>query len=351
MVPESDKKCFCLKKRLVVHFLDAVTLMVVLIFQGTVLNYYLIFHNKDSSAPYFYFILDILVIVVFIGTLTSSYSYLTKREAHEERMKKVFALSPSRITQVRLPFPPSKLGTTPFSYISWTFYIIILLSKVVIIFESKELIEKLSEKDHFGPQLLKITIAAASLVFLLLVEGHNWAKRGTTRYSFVTSTCGKNGIEIFDSVSFLSILMEGLPISSGFKDVILVLSTFTFFLPALSLYKLSMLDFASEKTCLQITVVYNLLRLTLVDIPFLIVRLYLWAFFHQNASLFLMKNIFNIILVLRCLYPDLIALSNEHFHFHQERHTKEVPDGTSAFEEVVNADAEEKKLTKMNTEF
>lgn len=96
-----------------------------------------------------------------------------------------------------------------------------------------------------------------------------------------------------------------------------------------------MLDFASEKTALQITVVYNLLRLTLIDIPFLAVRLYLWMFYHQNASLFLMKNVFNIILVLRALYPDLVALSNDHFGSHNDKSVKEIVDSRGIFEEIV----------------
>lgn len=156
-LPATSKRCLCFSQRLVIHILDAATLMTVVIVQGTILNYYLVLHYKDNIVPYCYFIPDILVLLLYAGTLTSSYSYLTKREEHEQRMKKTFTLSPSRITQLKLPFPPSKLGTTPFSYISWIFYIIILLSKVVIIFESKGLVDGLSEKDHFGPNLLKVS--------------------------------------------------------------------------------------------------------------------------------------------------------------------------------------------------
>lgn len=67
----------------------------------------------------------------------------------------------------------------------------------------------------------------------------------------------------------------------------------------------SLLDFASEKACLQVTVIQNVLRLTMVDLPFLAVRMYLWIYYRENASLFLMKNVFNILLLSRTLCPDL----------------------------------------------
>ncbi|KAK7794742.1 hypothetical protein R5R35_000771 [Gryllus longicercus] len=45
----------------------------------------------------------------------------------------------------------------------------------------------------------EITIALSGVVFLLLVEGHNWAPRGSPRYLFVTLVCGKTAIEILDT--------------------------------------------------------------------------------------------------------------------------------------------------------
>lgn len=294
-------------KNPIIHIIDAAVLSGIVLVQGAVLNYYIIFHYADSVVPYIGFLTDVFCVFVFLGALTISYNYLVQCKTKEEQLRLNFPLTPSNLLR-KVPIPKSNLGFLPYSFISWLIYIIVLLTKVVIIFESSGLVENLSEKDQFGPQLLKVTIAFASLVFLLLVEGHNWAKRGTARYSYVTTICAKNGIEIFDSVAFLSILLEGTKMPSRFEDIILVVSTFTFFLPAISLYKLSLSNFASETVSLRITVLQNLLRLTLIDIPFLAVRLYLWIYYRQNASVFIMKNVFNIILVLRGLYPDLSVL-------------------------------------------
>lgn len=300
-------RCFTTAKNPIIHIIDAAVLSGIVLGQGAILNYYVIFHYAGSVVPYIGFLADVFCVFVFLGALTISYNYLAQCKTKEEALRRKFPLTPSSLLG-RMPIPKSNLGVLPYSFISWLIYIIVLLTKVVIIFESSGLVENLSEKDHFGPQLLKVTIAFASLVFLLLVEGHNWAKRGTARYSYVTTICAKNGIEIFDSVAFLSILMEGTKMPSRFKDIILLLSMITFFLPAISLYKLSLSNFASEAVSLRITVLQNLLRLTLIDTAFLVVRLYLWIYYRQHASVFIMKNVFNIILVLRGLYPDLSVL-------------------------------------------
>lgn len=86
--------------------------------------------------------------------------------------------------------------------------------------------------------LFKVALASSSFLFLLLLEGHNWKKRGTPRYSYITSVCAKTGIEIFDSVSMLAILMEGPDLSKIVRDFILALASVNFLLPAIKLYQL-----------------------------------------------------------------------------------------------------------------
>lgn len=298
-------KCNFIVRRLFVHILDGIWLMAILILQGTVLNYYIINHYKNSVTPYFLFVADFLCVATFVGTLAASYHYLKKVSG--EDCEDGFCFKP----RIRLT-PTSRLGVMPLSYASWLFYVMILVTKIAVIFESG-LIESLSAKNHFGPQLLKVTIACASFVFLLLVEGHNWTKRGTPRYSYVTSVCAKTGIEIFDSVAFLSILMEGPKnLSEPFKDVILILSAINFFLPSVKLYQLSFPDFSIHKMSLPITIIYLFLHMSCIDIPFLTIRLYLWLAYRENASMFLMKNILSILLTLRCMYPELVEFKHEY---------------------------------------
>uniref|UniRef100_A0A1B6MAP9 Uncharacterized protein n=1 Tax=Graphocephala atropunctata TaxID=36148 RepID=A0A1B6MAP9_9HEMI len=343
----NESRCLCGSRKLVIHVLDALTIIIIVGLQGGILNYYLIKYYNESIGPYFYFLADFLTMIVFVGTLTTSYNYLTKKQAIDDKLrKKANFFTPARLIQeveINLPWSHHRLGVMPFSYISWLVYVIVMLSKVVLIFESPGLIEHLSEKDKFGPNVLKLTIALASLVFLSLVEGHNWSKRGSARYSFVTSACAKNGMEMFDAVAFLAMQMEGKVKESGYKDAILALSSFTFFIPALSLFKLSLLDFASEKACLQVTVLQNVLRLTMVDLPFLAVRIFLWVYYRENASLFLMKNVFNIIIISRTLCPDLKALAEDHLGTHPLSSNHHNPPRTDSEDTVLNFEPEGKE--------
>lgn len=300
--------CHCASRRLVVHVLDATSLVLVLILQASILNYYIIQYYKSDVSPYFWFIGDFISLFIFAGTLTVSYRYLTRcKECHPCQGEKSFYLSPKRIVS---KFPTSTLGMLPLSYVSWFLYSCMLLAKVIIIFKS-EIPEQLSPEEPFGPQLLQIAIAMSGIIFLLLVEGHNWAERGSPRYSYVTSVCGKTGIEILDTVSLLSILLMASTqsfLTTTLENAVIILAAFNFFLPVLALYKLSLCDFAAHPFSLPIGVLHNFLHLCLVDVPFLCVRVYLWVYYKQHASIFIMKNVFSIILVLRGMYPDLYKL-------------------------------------------
>ena len=64
---------------------------------------------------------------------------------------------------------------------------------------------------------------------------------------------------------------------------------------------------------LPLKIVYNLLHLCLIDIPYLAVRMYLWTAYAHNASIFLMKNVFGIVFVLRGIYPDFEELIRRHY--------------------------------------
>lgn len=156
-----EPRCLCFTRRLIIHTLDAATIIFIVAIQGGILNYYLIKYYDNSIASYFYFLADFLVIIVFFGTLTTSYNYLTSKQAIEDKLKKkANFFTPGRLIQEfeeNLPLSHRRLGTMPFSYISWLFYITVLLSKVIIIFEAPGLIEHLSLKDHFGPNLLKVS--------------------------------------------------------------------------------------------------------------------------------------------------------------------------------------------------
>lgn len=70
----------------------------------------------------------------------------------------------------------------------------------------------------------QMIIGLASLVFLLLVEAHNRLELNSERYNYVTTVCSKVGVEIFDSVSLLSVLLLGDQVPPPFEHMVCVLA-------------------------------------------------------------------------------------------------------------------------------
>lgn len=154
----------------------------------------------------------------------------------------------------------------------------------------------------------QISVAASSIIFMLIVEGHNWHKKETDCYSYVSSVTKKVGIEVFDSVQMLDFIITTEQLSKPFENTVFVLIAINFLLPALSLYRLNISNFGNNVTpvCNPLRILHNLLRLLLIDVPFFVVRLHSWLF-HENLTIFIMKNLFYIILTVRELYLDLFA--------------------------------------------
>uniref|UniRef100_A0A8D8SQN0 Uncharacterized protein n=1 Tax=Cacopsylla melanoneura TaxID=428564 RepID=A0A8D8SQN0_9HEMI len=304
--PQAKSKC-CLKlskkvKFTIFHLLDSVLLLAVQIIQGAVLNHYIIAHYKQHQ--YLLYGLDLSCSAIFVIALYSSYQYISYCIDHNECPDKRYTASPKRLLS---RFPTSKLGMLPLSYLSWLIYVAILLIKLQIIF-GVDLFVILQENNSFAPQLLKIIIGLSSLVFLLLVEAHNQLEVHSERYNYVTSVCSKVGIEIFDSVSLLSVLLLGDQVPPPFEHLVFVLAGLNFLLPALSLYRLSLPDTLMSKLDdkYPLQLMHHLSRTFLIEIPFLTVRMFLWITYEEEASMFMMKNIFNILVTFRTLHPELV---------------------------------------------
>lgn len=164
---------------------------------------------------------------------------------------------------------------------------------------------------------LQITIAASSILFMLLVEGHNWNKKSSDCYSYVTTICKKVCIEVFDSVEMMDYLILSERLPNAVEHVIFMLVSLNFLLPGLSLYQLSASNFGKKITvkCILLKVLQSMIRLFLIDFPFFFVRLYLFAFYH-SFTIFMMKNLFYILLEIRELYIEVL------FHLKAARRRK-----------------------------
>lgn len=132
--------------RMIVHTFDGFFLTVILIAQETIINYYIIMRYKESVFPYFFFALDFLCVCTFVGTLFVAFNNL-KNILRQESVDG-FNLHAGRVNLM--------LGDNPLIFLSWLFYSLIFVVKIILIFNDDSFIHGLSVTDHFGPQLLKV---------------------------------------------------------------------------------------------------------------------------------------------------------------------------------------------------
>ena len=57
--------------------------------------------------------------------------------------------------------------------------------------------------------------------------------------------------------------------------------------------------------------VQHLCHLTLVNIPYLVIRVYLWSGFGSDISLFITKNVIEILWHFKDIIPDLVVLHRQ----------------------------------------
>lgn len=175
-------------------------------------------------------------------------------------------------------------------------------------------------------ELLELCLAAAALVFLLWVEVHKniisevskkWVKAVSA--DLISHTV----FELFDSIFFLDLILPNstdkidenfIKITSPMKDTIICLASLNFIYPTLSLFKYSLLKAAEEQKKNQeydfkttgLNIITHLIRIIMVNIPYLIIRIHLSSFFNKEISIFALKNILGLIISIRSLIIEII---------------------------------------------
>jgi hypothetical protein len=182
-------------------------------------------------------------------------------------------------------------------------------------------------------EFLLITLAASVAVFLFWVEAH-WnlgdSKQRQLSKAAVDDLIGHTIFEIFDSLTFLDLITaddkaemirDHQNISFHLEMTILFFASVNFLLPTLGLYRLSRTHFG-EKTNgmikvinettgkpstrgLGISILYHLLRLFAVNVPFLVIRIIVSQDPEKELSIFAVKNALGIWVSLRNLIPEI----------------------------------------------
>lgn len=231
----------------------------------------------------------------------------------------------------------SNYGVLPFCYITWICYASYLVLKIAYIFNS-DVVNTVNLQDVFGPQLLKVSVAFSTVVFVLVVAAHHDAEKDSQRALAIKAACTSTSFELLDSMSFLSLLIireSHLIVSYHLQNVIITFACLNYFLPTITLFQLCLTDFGQKEKPFNLDGIYHFTHLVLVNIPYLAVRIYLWSGFGADISLFVMKNVISIVWSLKDVVIDLLELHRQCLSRQQQRNqVRKQPEEGNEFVEL-----------------
>lgn len=301
---------FTVTRKLVHHTILTLCLVFVEGAQGVLLNIFLIKGYPNEILPYFCFIADLLIVLLFGLTMYNSYSYWKKVNGKKIRIK-----SKTKLTeQIRRPslFVRYKnlLGLHPLSYATWFSYSLVLVIKVAVIFKLN-IVNSLPSDSFFGPQVMKFSLGLTAFVFFIFVESHYDAARNSLQAVYIGTLIKGNVLEVLDSITFLSLLFVSetrMMFTYNYENVIIAFACINLLLPNICLYKLSQSDYGRITTSAVLSFTYKMLHLLLVNIPYMAVRIYLWSTMGTDVSVFLIKNVVHIVMTLMDAKSDFLIL-------------------------------------------
>ncbi|XP_050522487.1 uncharacterized protein LOC126895062 [Daktulosphaira vitifoliae] len=285
-----------MKKMRTIFILDAGALFSLQLLQFFSLDFYIMIVFQDSWYSRYpnalFLVLNIVLTLLFYHTFLNCY-----KEYKYERSKKT---NTAEVVVHKTKYP------VYLNCITWTTYVVVLFSKIVLIF-SNEVLSLIGYDDFMGPQMLKLLIGLSGIVFYLLVNAECFGRQ-INREKWPTNAWI---VEIFDSVEILSIVIS-INVSLGYIEYLIYATAFiNFLLPVWILYSLSQPDFNSKPMGFPQPICYNFMHLILVQMPFLGIRLYMWVVYNQNASVFMMKNLLHMIFFLHSMYPHVVEISKK----------------------------------------
>ena len=250
-----------------------------LLFQGGILDIYLVKEHSTSWAAFF--VTDIAVIAVWV------FSFVAARRFFQKKKDEVDAgRDPEEF--------PDEL---PFAYGAWLLYAGFLTPRIALLF-SGESATKLKETDFLGPNTLKAGVACSPLIFILLVYAHHDAKPHTIRKYYIQSLIGSVAFDLFDSLDLLEFLFldrEEHRFPRSLTNAVLAFACINFFLPTLALFELKLNSFTGQVSSLSFKILYSMSFVFLVNVPNLIIRSVLWHIYNTDVSVLLMKNVICIV--------------------------------------------------------
>jgi hypothetical protein len=166
------------------------------------------------------------------------------------------------------------------------------------------------------PHSIKLCLASMTIVFLLLIELHR-NHRSKRSYECLKELTTSIVFEIFDSIDLLDLLLPDSLFDVNFNKttlpdwlsvIILTLVAFNLLLPTIGLFQMSQSNFDSHKLGLRMNIIHNSLRIGLINIPYMLLRIYFWITTKREISVFLLKNALLIFVCIRHIISDVNEL-------------------------------------------
>ncbi len=224
-------------------------------------------------------IADIAILGVFTFACLKSFRFLRMTEHERDKEQRIVELE-------------SKRAELPMGWISWLIYSIFLAIRVTLLF--LDVVQHLDEADFFGPNTLKTTVAAAGIIFLLLVSTHHDAPHGSSRLAFIKGVAHGSTMDILDTTAILEILFvqdSHVFLTFEMHKTIIAIAFVNLILPTIPLLVLSHTRFGRDDMTTTLKVAQTLVYMFLVNVPLFIIRLILWHVRNQNISVFIVKNV------------------------------------------------------------
>ena len=257
---------------------SAALCIVTLVIQSWFLNHYLVAYNDNWW--YLWLLTDVASIVLYIVSFVISFR--SKQDGAE----------------------------LPLGYISWGFYAAFVATKVAIIFRT--IAYKLNEEMIFGPNTLKAGVALSSVVFLLLVLTHQPTDVNSDHQVYINRLIGSVSIDILDVTDFLEVIFiqeSRIFLTFAMHNTIVGVSCVNIMLPTIPLLILSRTRYGQNEMPKVLHTLYTVLYMLAVNLPMLVIRLLLWNVHSQNVSVFVIKNVIHIGMIVKTVHENVLDVS------------------------------------------
>ena len=201
----------------------------------------------------------------------------------------------------------------------WLSYVITLLVNIWIIFGT--IGDKLDSRKFLGPNILKGVLCVTPPLLLLLLHNADDLDRSNARKHLVSKLSFQMVVDLFDFVDMIAIVLEDkrhgstsysnaniiinetqptiatsslTTIPESFGLVMVAVASLSLLMSLWQLFE-NKLSRDYTKIRFRTTVLRNLVQIVLVNLPFLIIRLVVYAMYKKDESIFITKNIISIV--------------------------------------------------------